>query len=159
MCNILQSVEFVQKALRDSEPYCIGMHLKETCWKAISMLRHDKAAQLIHWDLCGRLGYNRDKEYYNREPQPVFESTNNKVLCMWDFKIQTDNKIEHNKPDITVLDTDRTQMPDYWCCLPIWHPGKRQRERERENWELPSPEAGVETDLDIAQSNCGANHN
>ena len=35
------------------------------------------------------------------------------VLCMWDFKIQTDNKIEHNKPDITVLDTDRTQMPDY----------------------------------------------
>ena len=53
------------------------------------------------------------------------------VLCMWDFKIQTDNKIEHNKPDITVLDTDRTQMPDYWCCLPIWHPGKRQRERER----------------------------
>ena len=31
MCNILQSVEFVQKALRDSEPYCIGMYLKETC--------------------------------------------------------------------------------------------------------------------------------
>ena len=77
------------------------------------MLRHDKVAQVIHWDLCGRLGYDRDKEYYNHEPQPVFESTNNKVLRMWDFKIQTDNKIEHNKPDITVLDTDRTQMPDY----------------------------------------------
>ena len=35
------------------------------------------------------------------------------VLCMWDFKIQTDNKIEHNKSDITVLDTDRTQLPAY----------------------------------------------
>ena len=31
--------------------------------------------------------------------------------------------------------------------------------RERENWELPSPEAGVETDLEIAQSNFGANYN
>ena len=32
------------------------------------------------------------------------ESTNNKLL--WDFKIQTDhdNKIEHNKPDIVILD-------------------------------------------------------
>ena len=40
------------------------------------MLRHDKVAQVIHWDLCGRLGYDRDKEYYNHEPQPVFESTN-----------------------------------------------------------------------------------
>ena len=35
------------------------------------------------------------------------------VLCMWDFKIQTDNKIEHNKSNITVLDTDRTQLPAY----------------------------------------------
>ena len=30
------------------------------------------------------------------------ESTNNKLL--WDFKIQTDNKIEHNKPAIVILD-------------------------------------------------------
>ena len=32
----------------------------------------------------------------------MYESTNNKLL--WDFKIQTDNNIEHNKPDIVVLD-------------------------------------------------------
>ena len=32
----------------------------------------------------------------------VYESTNNKLL--WDFKIQTGNKIEHSKPDIVVLD-------------------------------------------------------
>ena len=32
----------------------------------------------------------------NHDPQPVYESTNNKLP--WDFKIQIDNKIEHNKP-------------------------------------------------------------
>ena len=31
----------------------------------------------------------------------MYESTNNKLL--WDLKIQTDNKVEHNKPDIVVL--------------------------------------------------------
>ena len=32
----------------------------------------------------------------------MYESTNNELL--WDFKIQTDNKIEHNKPDIVLMD-------------------------------------------------------
>ena len=39
---------------------------------------------------------------FSHEPQPVYESINNELL--WDFKMQTDNKIEHNKPDIVVMD-------------------------------------------------------
>ena len=53
------------------------------CW------RHDKEVQVIYWDLCGRLGYDRNEKYYNDEPQTVYESTNNKLL--WDFKIQTNH--------------------------------------------------------------------
>ena len=49
-------------------------------------------------------------------------------------------------------------MPDYWCCLSVLTFKLSERQRERENWELPRPEAGVETDLEIAQSNCCANH-
>ena len=41
------------------------------CW------RHDKVAQVIYWDPCGKLGYDREEKYYNHEPQPVYESTNN----------------------------------------------------------------------------------
>ena len=33
--------------------------------------------------------------------------------CTRDFKIQTDNKIEHDKPDIEVLDKIERQMSDY----------------------------------------------
>ena len=42
-------------------------------------------AQVIHWNLCGKLGFERDENYCNHEPKPVYESTNNKLL--WDFKI------------------------------------------------------------------------
>ena len=34
-----------------------------------------------------------------------------------------------------------------------------ERQREKQNGELPRHEAGVETDLEIAKSNCGASHN
>ena len=27
------------------------------CW------RHDTVAQVIHWELCGKLGYDRDEKY------------------------------------------------------------------------------------------------
>ena len=57
---------------------------------------------MIHSDLCGKLGYDKDETYYNHGPQPVYASTHNKLL--WDFKIPTDNEIEHNKPEIVLLD-------------------------------------------------------
>ena len=39
-------------------------------------------AQVIHWELCRKLGYDRDENYCNHELKPVYESTNNKLL--WD---------------------------------------------------------------------------
>ena len=48
-------------------------------------------------------------------------------------------------------------MPDYWCYLSVLT--FKWKTKRWENWELQRPEAGVETDLEIAQSNCGANHN
>ena len=59
-------------------------------------------AQVILWELCGKLELRKDEKYYNHQPQPVYESTYNKLLL--DFTVQTVNKIEHNKPDIVVLD-------------------------------------------------------
>ena len=43
--------------------------------------RQEKVAQVIHWELCGKLGYDRDVKYYSHEPLSVYESTNNKLLC------------------------------------------------------------------------------
>ena len=70
------------------------------------MLEARQGGPVIHWDLCGKLSYDRGEKYYNHKPQPVFESTNNKLQkLLWYFETQTDNKIEHNKPGIVVLDT------------------------------------------------------
>ena len=47
--------------------------MQETCSKAISMLEAQQKAQVIHWYLCEKLGYDRDEKYYNHEPQPAYE--------------------------------------------------------------------------------------
>ena len=52
----------------------------------------------------------------------------NKLL--WDFKIQTDNKVEQNKPDIVVLDKiDRKYLIiDVACAFDIRVKGKEKEE-------------------------------
>ena len=87
-------------------------------------------AQVIHWYLCEKLGYDRDEKYYNYEPQPVYEPSNNKLL--WDFKIQTENKIEHNKSDIEVLDEIKRMclIIDVACLFDIRVKGKEKEEIE-----------------------------
>ena len=72
----------------------------------------------------------RDEKYYNHEPQPVYECTKNKLL--WDLKIQTDNKIEHNKADIMVLDKkERT-----WLITDVACPSDaRVKDKEKEKVE------------------------
>ena len=35
------------------------------CW------RRDKVAQVIHWNLCGKLGFERDENCCSHEPKPV----------------------------------------------------------------------------------------
>ena len=50
--------------------------------------RHDHVARMIHWELCGVNGLDReDKWYENRyQPQSVLQTDNIKVV--WDFNIQ-----------------------------------------------------------------------
>ena len=94
----------------------------------------------------------RDEKYYNHEPKPVYECTKNKLL--WDLiKIQTDNKIEHNNPDIMVLDKNASD----WLLMLFVHLTLEWKTKRKRT--LRTTKTGVETNLEIAQCNCGASHN
>ena len=66
------------------------------CW------RHDEVARILHWKLCQKWGFESAETWYNHKPECVLENDDCKML--WDFPIQTDKEMEHNKPDITVVD-------------------------------------------------------
>ena len=58
---------------------------------------HEKVAQVIHWDLSEKRGFERELNWYDHKPNPVCETERYKLL--WDLKIQTD----HNKTDNILL--------------------------------------------------------
>ena len=66
------------------------------CW------RHDEVAKILHWKLCEKWGFEKAERWYEHTPERVIENDACKIL--WDFPIQTDKRMPHNKPDITLVD-------------------------------------------------------
>ena len=75
-----------------------------------------------------------DSTYNSHDPQPVYESTNNKLP--WDFKIQIDNKIEHNKPVLNEIE-QKCLIIDV-ACPPEWMTERKRKLRTNQDlkWEL-----------------------
>ena len=77
--------------------------MQETCSKAISMLEAQQSGAGDSLGSMWKAGlWQGWKILQPRATTSVWIQYMNKLL--WDFKIQTDNKVEHNKPDIVVLD-------------------------------------------------------
>ena len=64
--------------------------------------RHDKVAQIVHWKICEKHKIERGDKWYEHKTEKVIETDEIKLL--WDFPIQTDHKLEHNKPDLVYID-------------------------------------------------------
>ena len=74
--------------------------------------RHDKVAQLVHWNLCKRYGIQHAKNWYEHNAEKVTD--NDKAKILWNFNIQTDHVIQARRPDTVVKDKelDHTQIID-----------------------------------------------
>ena len=64
--------------------------------------RHDKVAQLIHWNLCKKYELDHARNWYAHTAEKLME--NEKVKVLWDFTIQTDDLIQARRPAIIVMD-------------------------------------------------------
>ena len=48
------------------------------------------------------MGFNKEEKWYMHKPEKVLKSEGCKIF--WDFPIQTDKTLEHNRSNITVID-------------------------------------------------------
>ena len=63
--------------------------------------RHNKVASMLHWNLCKKYHLTASEKWWEHNVEKVLQ--NEEVKILWDFKIQTDKHLAHNKPDITVV--------------------------------------------------------
>ena len=69
--------------------------------------RHDRVGRIIHWELCRRYGFKCTEKWYDHIPKGVLENEKSKIL--WDFRIQTDQQLNHNRPDIVIHDKEKNE--------------------------------------------------
>ena len=69
--------------------------------KQYKIWRHDRVATVIHWNLCKQYGFEHHEKWYEHAPVTVLE--NEEIKILWDFSVQTDRRLDHNKPDLIVL--------------------------------------------------------
>jgi len=65
--------------------------------------RHDQVAKIIHQTLAIKHGLaTQSEKYYQYEPRAVMDNAKHKMY--WDRTITTDKTVQHNRPDITLID-------------------------------------------------------
>ena len=58
----------------------------------------------VYWELCRKYGIKYAGVCYKKVPDEVRVSEDGKVEIWWYRSVKTTRKLEHNRPDITVLD-------------------------------------------------------
>ena len=69
--------------------------------------RHDKVPAIMHWQMCQKYGFPTTAKIYEHfvdKEMAVLE--NDKVKLLWEFSIQTEMKLDYNKPDLVLLDRE-----------------------------------------------------
>ena len=132
-------------------------HLVEGCEKLAQReykRRHDKVAQLVHWNILRNDGIETTTTWYKHLPQQVIENQHAKVL--WDFNIQADNVTEARRPDIVRIDQNKRQAPDNRYSSS--HRSKCSNKGNRKVREISGPSCRTETNLEAEPSggcSCG----
>ena len=80
-------------------------HIVSSCSKLAQKdyeRRHDNMASASHWDLSGKIRFERNERWYDHVPESVLENDNYKPL--WDFSVPTAHEIGARRPDLMITD-------------------------------------------------------
>ena len=89
--------------------------------------RHDTVAIAVHWSLCKKYQMPCSNKWYERQPQPVTENENAKLL--WDYGIRTDRVIPAHQPDLTLVYKTNNKVSLIDVVVP-WDSRAEQKEQE-----------------------------
>ena len=83
-------------------------HLASGCGKLAQLeykKRHDRMGLRVYWELCRRHGIKCSSEkWYEESPESVRVSECGEYEIWWDRSIATPKRLDHNRPDVVVID-------------------------------------------------------
>ena len=113
----------VDKTFSDSK-YRLGKVKEETIDHLVSICSkiaqtdykewHNKVASRLHWNLCRKYNLPTADKWWQHIVEKVLQKEDVKIL--WDFKKQTDKRLAHTIPDITVV--EKKQLCIIYVAIP-----------------------------------------
>ena len=101
--------------------------------------RHDNVCKLIHMQLARKyelLDNNIEEKWFKYDPEPLLEDENTKIL--WNFPIQTDHLVRHNKPDLLVIEKKKRKAFIIDIAVPNDNNIMKKRREKMLNYETLS---------------------
>ena len=91
--------------------------------------RHDRMGLRVYWDLCRRYGVKHSLRWYEETPEDVCVSSCGKFEIWWDKAVNASKKLDHNRPDIILIDRENK----HWTIIDFSVPNdKNVRGKENE---------------------------
>ena len=75
------------------------------------VIRHDNMGKRVHWELCRKYGIECGEKWYEHVPLNVMEGQG--VEIYWNQTIWVHTSVEHNRPDVVVVDHNEKK----WYCI------------------------------------------
>ena len=66
--------------------------------------RHDRMGLRVYWELCRKYGVKCAERWFEEVPDEVRRSEEGNVEIWWDRAVETTKQLEHNRPDVVVVD-------------------------------------------------------
>jgi len=81
--------------------------------------RHDNVCRYVHLLLAEKHAIIQPKtlKWYQYDPEPLLENADVKIL--WNFPVQTDRRVAHNKPDIIVINKRKREVNIIDVAVPL----------------------------------------
>ena len=74
---------------------------------------------MLHCQWCNAYGFETHEKYEKFIEMEMRVLENDSVKILWDFSIQTERKIDHNKPDLILLGKKENYLLHSRCCSTI----------------------------------------
>ena len=79
--------------------------------------RHNQVGKYLHWWILRDRGIPVSKTW--QKHTPLDTTTHNGINLLWDKTILTDKKVKHNRPDITIHDTNTRECIFIDVSIPV----------------------------------------
>ena len=119
------------------------MHLAGACGELAKkqyLKRHDRMGLRVHWELCGKYGVERSDKWYRHVPESVVTSSDGEVDLYWNRRVETVKSVEHNRPDVVVVDRKERKWTLVDFAVPLDGNVERKEDEKESNYEALATE-------------------